>query len=116
MIYTIEYTGDLCPINQKFISRNFVLSPRYRIFKNEFSNYLRSVWKRDPILTEISIGWKIAYPIKNVDIDAFFKSVQDCLQGIIIKDDRQIFKYDYVTILRGLPAHITLTINDYLPR
>lgn len=89
MIINIIHEGDICPINQKYINRQFSLSPRYRNFKSELG-YKAKISYKGPILTQdVCLYIKLYYP-RTIDIDSVLKPTMDALNGIIWKDDKQV--------------------------
>ena len=87
----INYEYDLCPINQRYLSRKFILSKRYREAKEKIAWVCKSQYRGEMIEGEISVDLVISYPRK-IDIDSMVKVILDSMQGIIFKNDSQIFK------------------------
>lgn len=85
-----EIDTDLCPINQKYLSRRFILSKRYRESKERLSAYAKLyILPEDIFVGNLRLEIETTYPRKH-DVDAFAKVILDSLNGIVYKDDGQI--------------------------
>lgn len=79
----------MCSINEKYLSKTFVLTKKYRDFKKEVEKMVKKNTKnielpKPPYKLEI---WVKTYK----DIDAFVKPLQDAIQ-CVLGDDNQIIE------------------------
>lgn len=89
-ILLVSYQGDLCPINQKYISRRFVVSKRYRDAKASLAEQATLLCPKDSVIVgDIKVEIDTYYKRQH-DIDAFVKFILDALQGIAYENDSQI--------------------------
>lgn len=88
-VIRIQYTGDICPVNQKYVGRNFTLSNRYRAFKTALGYKAKESYNGNLLSGNLCVYIKFYYP-KVMDIDAPIKCVLDSLNDIIWEDDKQI--------------------------
>ena len=87
----IEYNGDICPVNQKYCSRNFVLSARYRNFKTNLGWVAKQNYSGKLLTGDLAVKIQFWYP-KTMDIDAPIKPIFDALNNVVWEDDKQIKK------------------------
>ena len=88
-LFELRYYGDLCPINQKYVSRRFVLSPRYRKCKDAVATVAKFHCKLKPIDEPIKVHLTTYYHREH-DIDSFLKFIFDALEGIVFDNDKRI--------------------------
>ena len=93
----IKYKGDLCPINQKYLSRKFVLSNRYRQCKENIGWSIKSSLKSNLVALTGNVSIKLItfYPRKH-DVDCFIKVILDAMNGLVFIDDSQVVKLEVV--------------------
>ena len=90
MIIKIDYKGDLCSINQKYISRRFVLSKRYREAKESLMWCAKLSKQKIEGTPDLKMKLETYYPRKH-DVDCFCKFVLDSLQDAeVYQNDSQI--------------------------
>lgn len=110
----IKYFGDLCPLNQKFLSRRFVLSGRYRDAKDALMWAAKgSVGQKILGNHELKMTIETMYPRAH-DIDAFIKFILDALQSAgTYENDSQITELKVIKRRSKLPgAVITIERMD----
>ena len=114
-VLILEYSGDLCPINQKFCNRRYVLSKRYRDAKGELGKQAYYKYKNNiPFTEDIHMDLHTYYPREH-DIDAFVKFILDALEGIIYKNDKQIISLN-ITKHKSKEKGARISIIPYTPR
>ena len=93
----IKYKGDLCPINQKYLSRRFVLSKRYRECKESIAWSIKkgAQGNLERLTGNVSIKLITFYPRQH-DVDCFIKVILDSMNGLVFDDDKQVVKIEVV--------------------
>jgi Holliday junction resolvase RusA-like endonuclease len=90
---TLKYTGDLCPLNQKYVNRRYALSSRYRddkvLIAWNIKMQLGANFK--PLIGNLVMELNTYYN-RDHDIDAFIKIILDSMNNLVYEDDKQIIK------------------------
>jgi len=89
---SFDFPSQLCSVNQKYISRTFTLSTKYKQAKKDLGEFANLHRKGVYFATEqLLVKLAIRYPRKGTDIDSSVKFILDALSGVCYDDDSQIF-------------------------
>lgn len=89
MIFKGRYTGDMCPVNQRY-TRYYRLSERYREASIEMEWSLKNMWPFPAIDRAVKLKIETHYPRMH-DCDAFCKIIFDSFQKSgVLKNDKQV--------------------------
>jgi Holliday junction resolvase RusA-like endonuclease len=95
VIYAEGMKIKLASVNNKYISRSFVLTKAYRQFKELLQAEVRmKFWKKGVRLPSKKKVLVAIIAGTTKDIDNIIKPILDALQGILIVDDRQVVHID----------------------
>jgi len=85
---TVLFDGELVSINQRYVSRKFVLSNEYRACKEHLTLAYRLAFKGKLITDPVAVI--IKWDKGRKDLDSCVKVILDAMQGEIIKNDSQV--------------------------